>query len=83
MDGSRWRCKVEDCSELVEQSEMEEHLADAHKVHALARQEVLDRFILAIGSPSRGYYRRGKTDDQTEEMFPDWKEHSKWDKEQS
>lgn len=62
---------------------MEEHLRDAHKVHDRSPQGVLDAYVLAIGSPSRGYYRRGKVEDETDVMFPEWREHGMYDKEES
>lgn len=83
VDGSRWRCKDEGCAQVVDQSEMENHLVTVHNAVPYTPEVVWDAFVLAVGSPSRGYYRRGKGNDQTEIMFPGWKDHNKWDKEKS
>lgn len=83
VDGARWRCKDEDCAELVEQSEMEDHLIKVHNAIPYTPEVVWERFVLAIGSPSRGYYRRGKGEDETDSMFPEWRERRMFDKEDS
>ena len=80
MDGSRWRCThvthgSDECSAVVSQQQMQEHLRVEHRIkNPRNPYEVLSHFVLIVGAPLRGGPRREVVEDDTLDMFPDFKE---------